>query len=187
MHSCCRLLCQSRASRRAWCVLFKYLSIICLSFCVCSERVPAVDWQSSEPFRGIFTSRFAIIARQNLGARGKGSVVNYPRGAGSNANCTPHSAGNCGTPGGRDRAWGRSGCERWNKAEKDISKTGALCRHHSGALKMAWWKTARIQTRFLHFRYLWLNWLHASIATAIFRFYIVSLIFTCYTACPGRE
>lgn len=118
------------------------------TFCVCSSSlnehslippdeavsVHAVDRRSSQPIRGIFTSRFASFARQNLRARGKGRVVNYPRGAGSNADCAPHSAGNRGMPEGQDRAWGRSGCEHRNKAEKDISKTGALCRHHSVVL-----------------------------------------------------
>lgn len=35
-----------------------------------------------------------------------------------------------GTPEGQDRAWGRSGWERGNKAGEDVSKRGALCRQH---------------------------------------------------------
>lgn len=106
------------------------------------ECAHAVDWWSSEPIRGIFTSWFASFAWQNLRVRGKGSVVNYPRGAGSNADCAPHSAGNRGTPEGQDRAWGRSGCEHRNKAEKDISKTAALCTHQSSSLK---WHEGKLQ------------------------------------------
>lgn len=85
------------------------------------ESAHTVDWRSSEPIRGIFTPWFAPFAGQNLRARGEGSVVNYPRGAGSNADCAPHSAGNRGTPEGQARAWGRSGWERRNKAEKGSS------------------------------------------------------------------
>lgn len=55
---------------------------------------------------------------------------------GCGVDCAPDSAGNRRNPAGQDVAWGRSGRERGNKIEKDVSERRALCRCGSVFLEM---------------------------------------------------
>lgn len=98
---------------------------------------PRVCTQSTEGHRtqsgGIFTSPFASIARQDLreqrGRRKEVLIIQEELEATLTA--LHIQLVTVERLRGKTEPWGRSGCERPNKAENDISKTGALCRHHS--------------------------------------------------------
>lgn len=129
--------------------------------------------QSTEGHRnqsgGIFTSPFASIARQDLRAKGaKEGSVNYPRGAGSDADCAPHSAGNRGTPEGQDRALG----EEWLRAPKQGRERHFKDRSpvQTSQRRLFKWHAGKLQeyrAYFLHLRHLRFNFILFSISRFI--------------------